>query len=255
MSEIPPTGESSVFFETEPVDLFPFWKKRAIDLSGFAAIASGAFSPNQKRKRRITIGPILEGQAITGEPVEINVQEITPQQDSPVFTPPLNPPSPVSSGQQTAATNPLHICTEEEKENIQTIFTALGTKNYFELGRMAIDLTNRGKAIEHLHPFQLLGVIFSNQELKEYIKVVMNSTLNWPLENTSKKMKFLNGISENFERESKKNNIDSHIEEFARKIFVSATEIRPLIQAREWEKLIFHLIEKSGAPGAQTFLE
>jgi hypothetical protein len=199
------------------------WEKGGQTLFvGFSLLAAAPFASPSLRKRRFSLGAVNTEASLP--PI---VEEFFPARTEKI---PSYPPR-----------------TSFHEEHIRAIFTAMGTQGYLALWAMEAELEARGKAIESLHPFRLLGFLFSDPQLKNYIKVVMNDLWMQP--------RFLKGIEEGMKKELKQNNVAPHIEAFAQEVKMPAQSLRPSIEDRAWKQLIHRLIEESGGPRGQRFPE
>ena len=123
---------------------------------------------------------------------------------------------------------------EKDKENIYDLFYALGNKGKLELLLKVRELMNLGEDIKHVHPLRLLGHIFSQKELVKAMEVIEKSKFKWP--------RFFTPLKHSIETELKINNLNCHLEDFAKEIDISSKKLKPFFHHKNWVGLVKFLI-------------
>lgn len=124
----------------------------------------------------------------------------------------------------------------EEKKDITYIVKTLAYDSLVQVGCAKASLKEAGKRIQSVHPFQFLIVVFQDDELKVGFDIIRNRT--WIGK------KFFSGLKESLEEESGRDNLLPFLDDFAKKIGLSPSRLRPLIQAKKWDSVIKLLIEQ-----------
>jgi len=136
-------------------------------------------------------------------------------------------------GQQLAIFNQLPM-TEEEAKIIGKLIETIATNNPLVLGLNKASVEKMGTRIAHIHPLRFLGTIFSDPDLKEYMREIRDSIFKWGA--------FLKGLSEQMEAEANRNNLSSFTLGFCQVVGADPERIRGYFQKQDWEKLLEYLI-------------
>ncbi len=126
------------------------------------------------------------------------------------------------------------VCTEQDQAHITEIITIMAENGKLSLLFKQNHLKQLGAQINHVHPLKFLAVIFSNLELKNYMKEIF--------EDYFKRTGFLDGLGPSLSLEMEKGKLTQHIEDFSKTVDVRADGIRPYFQTGDWEALVRYLI-------------
>jgi hypothetical protein len=125
-------------------------------------------------------------------------------------------------------------CTDEDRGKIYELITALAENGKISLLFKQGKLKALGSEIEYIHPLKFLGVIFSNPQLKQFMREIFSDYF--------KRTGFLDGLGPSMMREYEKGKLFPYLAEFSRDVGVPEHELRPFIQALDWEGLVRYLI-------------
>lgn len=136
---------------------------------------------------------------------------------------PRNYNTPVSSG---------------DREKIRYIVTTLGFESILKITSVRSDLKKKGKQIDHLHPFRFLMTIFTDEEMKAAAHAIRGRMIGWIWD------EFLGGIAGSLKEEAANHNLKpEYIQDFAKKLGISADLITPAIQNEQWKEFVDILID------------
>ena len=126
-------------------------------------------------------------------------------------------------------------CPEIDRQKIIEIITKLGTIGKIELLlHHKSHLEKIGDEVRYIHPLKFLAVIFSDPQLKSYMKVVYDDYFKWK--------NFIEGLSATIDKEVIKNNLDKYLDNFSKEIRLPVYKIKPYINKRDWPGLLKCLI-------------
>jgi hypothetical protein len=149
--------------------------------------------------------------------------------------------------------------TAEDRRKIKEIITCMGQHGLGEIGfiyfisyaptfrKYEREMESTKVESEPLHPLKFLETVFAEPTLAKYMPALFD--------NFYLRVGFMAGVNKGMNREMDRNNVEPFIEPFCLRTGASADEIRPLIQAREWEKFVRCLIEATASRGEQISLE
>jgi hypothetical protein len=126
---------------------------------------------------------------------------------------------------------------KRDRKDIDFIVNKLAYESLISLAGLRSELKERGKRINHLHPFNFLTVIFTDEKMKVGVQAIRNRS-SWIWD------EFLSGNITSLAEESKKDNLkDEHIRDFSRKIGVDFSLIASFIKQQKWKEFINYLID------------
>ncbi|KPK32558.1 MAG: hypothetical protein AMS24_03875 [Chlamydiae bacterium SM23_39] len=124
---------------------------------------------------------------------------------------------------------------KEDREKIEKLIILIGSHGKISLlMHHQKEARKLGKELEHVHPLQFLGCIFSNKKLKPYMEDIDNDFFKWS--------NFIKGLSTNLEHEYIKNNLIKYLDDFAKEINIPREYIESYIKNRDWKGLVKFLI-------------
>ncbi len=126
-------------------------------------------------------------------------------------------------------------CTDEDRKKIAFIITTVD-EGGIDLLWKSKKLYDIGEEILPVHPYKFLSTILLDPILRLALKRIFKDLLPF------KKSSFLGGVKRGMEREFA--HLDDHIAEFASEMGTTVQKIRPLIQVRDWNGLVCHLLER-----------
>ena len=126
-------------------------------------------------------------------------------------------------------------CSEQQKEYILELITAMAVEDSFELFKNRKHLEFIGTQISSVHPLKFLGTIFSDPSNKTLMASVLNKYVP--------KNKLLGGLIPNLDREADKGVLNKHIADFAQEVHVSPEILQPYFEGRLWEEMVKFLIQ------------
>jgi hypothetical protein len=226
--EISSAEATSVSLYSDPEDpgYKSTWYKRgsAATLAAFSAIGAAAVWSSRKKRSVAVISP--------GAPaIDLPVPE----------APEPRPPTAGQGAGAESGLDPVRLpFKESDREKIDRVISALGTKNIFALGYMQGELNGLKSDIDYLHPFRFLALIFKNPISKRHMRTVIDATFIGS--------RFTKEIGDNMAREEARANVEPHIEAFSRELKVPLSGVKPLILEKRWEELVRFLVEKSALP-------
>ena len=128
--------------------------------------------------------------------------------------------------------------TDLERKIIHEIITTIGRENLATLWSKSNHLEKLGKKIEFLHPLQFLIVIFGNEELKNCMPLIFDTTYT-----EFRKNGFLyGGLTANLNRESDKGKLKNCLNDFAQKVNIPKEKLEDFFNYRRWEDMIEFMI-------------
>lgn len=131
--------------------------------------------------------------------------------------------------------NYLAPVTQKEAEDIGYIVRTLANKSLLQIKGHESSLKSAGDRIDHVHPFQFLACIFTNQELIVCMRNLQGRSWVWK--------DFLKGLSTSLTEEKARNNLAQYAQDLASRIKVDVNLITPHIVASKWDKLVDTLIK------------
>lgn len=126
--------------------------------------------------------------------------------------------------------------TKSEEKTIKWIVKTLGTATKVSILKDGLELKRKGDTLSNVHPYNFLLVIFREEEMKCHVRAIK---LNGGLAKSG----FYSGICESLEKESNANNLkDEYLVNFAKRIGMDPSPMRPFISGRQWEAFVDYLI-------------
>jgi hypothetical protein len=126
------------------------------------------------------------------------------------------------------------VCTQQDQDTIIEIITTIADNNKFSLLFNQNHLRSIGAQVNHVHPFKFLTVGMGTPHLKNCYAVIF--------EDYFKKNGVMEGLIPSLTREAEKGKLEQYLAPFAEEMGVSPEDLRPFIQARDWEGLVLFLI-------------
>lgn len=131
--------------------------------------------------------------------------------------------------------NYLAPLTTDERKDIGYIVSTLGMSSLVKIAKSESSLKKAGKRIDHVHPLQFLGCVFTDENLKASIHAMEGRSWVWS--------EFVSGLKDSLECESNRDNMKlEFISDFAGKVGIHLDIILPAISAHQWSELIGLLI-------------
>lgn len=123
-----------------------------------------------------------------------------------------------------------------EKENVAYIINTMGMGSLAKIALARSSLKKAGKRIDHLHPLNFLLIIFSDEEMKASMHAMKSRT--WLFE------EFYSGVRGSFDEESARGNIHkAFVDDFAKKLAISPSDVWPSIEKHDWNQLVKILLK------------
>lgn len=123
-----------------------------------------------------------------------------------------------------------------EKNDLRYIINTLGMASLAKIAKERSSLKKAGDRIDNIHPFHFLSGIFLDEEMKTSVHALRNRGWVWG--------GFYEGISTSLEEESKKNNLEQFIPDFANKLKLDPALISSAVAQENWKELVNILIDK-----------
>lgn len=127
------------------------------------------------------------------------------------------------------------LFTDDDRSNIYELITIMSQSNKFQLLFKQGHLKSIGAQINHVHPLKFLSSIFSNPEIKSLMGNIRDDGFKWS--------GLIDGLGPSLTREAIKGKLDLYLNDFAYEIGLSATEIHPYFQSRDWDSFVRFLIQ------------
>jgi hypothetical protein len=127
------------------------------------------------------------------------------------------------------------VCKEEDKALIHEIITTVAENSKLALLFKQNHLNELGARIEDVHPMKFLTTILHHPQLRVCLEQF------WP--DHFKRAGFLEGFATAMSRETDKGKLRKHIEPFAKDVNLTAEEITPYFDSRDWEGLVSYIIK------------
>lgn len=125
--------------------------------------------------------------------------------------------------------------TQDEKSDIGYIVKTLANESLIKIKNKESTIKKVGERVEHLHPFQFLYCIFSDEEMKVGIRNIQGRS--WVGRG------FIEGITSSLKKEHAVGNVLMYAEEFAQSLNVDVNIIKPYLEAAKWDKFVDALIK------------
>ncbi len=125
---------------------------------------------------------------------------------------------------------------QQETTDITFIVSTLGKSSLLKIKSSEKSLKSAGDRIINVHPFQLLALVFTNEELKVAMRQMNGRAWVWK--------EFLDGVTTSLEEENNLNNVAPFVADFAKRINFDANQINTFVKGKKWKDLVDELIKK-----------
>jgi hypothetical protein len=123
----------------------------------------------------------------------------------------------------------------KDQAKIIELFSIMGSHGKVDLlMNYKKHLEKLGKEIEHVHPIKLLGVIFSNPNMKQYMDNIFSDYFKWKY--------FIDGFTTSMKHEISKNNLYQYVNDFVQDVKADPKMIDIFFKKKDWKGLINYLI-------------
>lgn len=126
---------------------------------------------------------------------------------------------------------------KKEKQDIFYIMRILASESLISIGKKKSSLKSAGDRIDHLHPFQFLITIFTDEELKARIAAIRERK-GWVGDG------FFDGLNGSLKDEAAHGNLLQFTQDFAEQIKIGIDLISPSLQQGKWKEFVNILIDK-----------
>ena len=128
-------------------------------------------------------------------------------------------------------------CSEDDQKFIRELIETLGEEGKIALLFKATYLKRLGALICHVHPIKFLATIFKDTYLSQCATMIM--------EDSFKRAEFMDGLGSGLAREMEKGTLESYLADFQKEIggTTKLDEIQAICKTRNWERLIYYLLE------------
>ena len=129
------------------------------------------------------------------------------------------------------------VCTEEDQKFIRELIETLGEEGKIALLFKATYMKRLGALICHVHPIKFLAVIFRDTYLGQCVSMIMDDGF--------KRAEFMDGLGSGLTREVEKGTLETYLVDFQQEVggTTKLDEIQAICKTRNWEKLIYYLLE------------
>jgi len=126
-------------------------------------------------------------------------------------------------------------CTETDRAKITELITCMGTMGKLTLLTKKKHLTRIGDDVRPVHPFQFLGVIYTNPNLKNYMLEILDDFF--------KRTNFLEGLGGRLDAELIKGSVDRYLEDFCMQVNAAPDEVKAYIISKDYKGLLTYLCQ------------
>ena len=127
------------------------------------------------------------------------------------------------------------VCTDQDRENIREIISAMGEKGKLALLFQQTYLRELGTHINHVHPLKFLSVIMTDQYLKSCMTIIWNDYF--------KKKGLLDGLVPALSREAEKGKLQLYLPDFANEVGVLHEDLKPYTDVYDWENMVLFIFQ------------
>jgi hypothetical protein len=124
---------------------------------------------------------------------------------------------------------------QNASEKIHKLIHNMGTLSWPKLLWKKNEMEKLGEQVDHVHPLRFLGVIMSDDHLKDCMRNISDSPL--------KMNRFMNGLSEKLDKNFKKSNLLPYVAGFAETVKKDPYRIEDLVIRKKWHALVDYLLE------------
>lgn len=125
--------------------------------------------------------------------------------------------------------------TAQQKTDISYIVNTLSNASLLKVASAESSLKKAGERIDSVHPLQFLIYVFNQEELKVSMRNLQGRSWVWK--------EFLEGITKTLTKENAAGRVQPYMQDFAKKVGLDVSVIKPSFQNGKWEKLIDILIK------------
>ena len=165
--------------------------------------------------------------------VVAEVEEVIPSVEIKQNSNPIYDTIQVNVDKQTYQDLPF---SKEDKEHIAELITAMGLHSKIFLLWHSRKYYKIGDKINHVHPLKFLGVIYSNPELKEHMKEIMNDYF--------KRKNLINGLVPHLDEMAKRKNFTRDFTIFCEEIQVPFDSLKEYMKESTWKDMVDYLTDR-----------
>lgn len=125
--------------------------------------------------------------------------------------------------------------TPAEVADITYLLRTLANESLVKLKGKESTLKKVGDRVDHVHPFNFLYCVFSNEELKVCIRNIQGRS--WVGKS------FIDGLTSSLAKENSTGNLLPFAQDFANRLNIDVNIILPTLQAGQWDKFVDVLIK------------
>lgn len=124
----------------------------------------------------------------------------------------------------------------KDKEDVSYIVNTLARESLISIGSSTSSLNKAGDRINHLHPFNFLLCIFTDEELKCGAHAIRDRS-------GLVSDRFFGGITTSLQEEHQQHNLAPFIADFAKKLNLDVNLITPVLNNCQWKSFVELLID------------
>lgn len=131
----------------------------------------------------------------------------------------------------------------KEKDDMTYILRSLSNYSLIRIAANRSSIEKAGDRLDHIHPLRFLITVFTDEELKVYIRNMYDRSLVWK--------EFMHWVNDTFSREADSNNLSfEYLQDISLHTKVDPNILLPYVQKRQWSDLIGAMI--TNVPRANT---
>lgn len=123
----------------------------------------------------------------------------------------------------------------QEKKDLAYILKTLANSSLAKIAKEKANLKKAGDRIDNLHPFKFFEAVFTDEELKVYMRNLEGKSWVWT--------EFRDGVTKSLAKESAADNLKlEYVQGLANALQIDINQILPTIVDKNWSKLVTDLI-------------